>query len=104
MSQTSRWLATCWSGRRYVMANVPIVSIKDAIAGSVTPGMHLHFALTGARATGSMRELVRQFRGTDPRFTVSAASIGGLQLGLFLIETGLVARAISSFIGDGYPV
>lgn len=86
------------------MADVPIVSIKDAIAGSVTPGMHLHFALTGARANGSMRELVRQFRGTDPRFTVSAASIGGLQLGLFLIETGLVARAISSFIGDGYPV
>lgn len=86
------------------MADVPVVSIKDAIASTVTPGMHLHFALTGARANGSMREVVRQFRGANPRFTVSAASIGGLQLGLFLIETGLVARVISSFIGDGYPV
>lgn len=81
-----------------------LLPLDEAIDAAVEPGMHLHFTLAGGRPNGAIRELIRRFRGRDPRFTVSSPSMGGLQLGLFLLEAELVERVLTGFLGDGYPV
>lgn len=81
-----------------------VMSFSDAVESYVRPGMLLHFSLTGSRPNAAIRELARQYRGRDPQFVVSSTSVGGMQLGLFLLEERLVRKVITAFLGDGYPV
>jgi acyl CoA:acetate/3-ketoacid CoA transferase beta subunit/acyl CoA:acetate/3-ketoacid CoA transferase alpha subunit len=63
--------------------------------------MHLHFASSPSRPNASIREIARCFRGTDPRFTLSATGFHSTAHLLALLRLG--ARYISCFFGDNYP-
>ncbi len=78
-----------------------LLSLSDALAGFVEPGMQLCFASTPSRSNAAIRELARVFRGKDPRFVLTATGfhsqlhlLGALRLG---------ARYVGCFFGDNYP-
>lgn len=77
--------------------------LGEAIAESVRPRMLLHFALAQARPNAAIRELLRQFLGSTPHFSLSATGFGGPQLGLFLAAAGLADRMVTGFVGNQYP-
>jgi acyl CoA:acetate/3-ketoacid CoA transferase alpha subunit/acyl CoA:acetate/3-ketoacid CoA transferase beta subunit len=64
-----------------------VTSLYEAIQRSVKPGMTLHISPFGSAAT---REIMRQFWGTKPEFTLIAPPI----LGVDMIQAGLVKKTI----------
>jgi acyl CoA:acetate/3-ketoacid CoA transferase alpha subunit/acyl CoA:acetate/3-ketoacid CoA transferase beta subunit len=78
-----------------------LTTLAAAIERHVRSGMHLHVTTGVSRATASFYELIRQFRGKRPEFTVSTVSMIGPSLAA--IEAGLVTRLITTFHGDIYP-
>lgn len=79
-----------------------VMSLQEAVSRFVKPGMHLHFAHFYAKSTAALNEVLRQFWGKDPGFTVSALGfIGNL---VILFYGGLVKKAISTYFGDSYPM
>lgn len=78
-----------------------LLSLTDALARFVKPGMQLCFASTPSRSNAAIRELARVFRGKDPQFTLTATGfhsqlhlLGALRLGV---------RYVGCFFGDNYP-
>jgi acyl CoA:acetate/3-ketoacid CoA transferase alpha subunit/acyl CoA:acetate/3-ketoacid CoA transferase beta subunit len=88
------------AGRRGKRAS-KLTSLAAAIERHVRPGMHLHMTTGVSRAAASFYELMRQFRGKRPDFTISSVSMAGPSLAA--IEAGLVTRLITSYHGDIYP-
>jgi acyl CoA:acetate/3-ketoacid CoA transferase alpha subunit/acyl CoA:acetate/3-ketoacid CoA transferase beta subunit len=76
-----------------------VVSLKEAIAQNVRPGMSLHI---GEGANAVTRELLRQFHGKDPQFTLIASGVSDCLADL--IHCGLVNKVITSNCVDTYPV
>ena len=72
-----------------------------AIKKFVEPGHHLHFASTPSRSNTAVLEVAKQFRGTDPRFTLSATGFHSTAHILAALRLG--ARYRSCFYGDNYP-
>ena len=64
-----------------------VVSLEEAIRRNVKPGMALHISPFGSAAT---REIIRQFWGTKPEFTLIAPPM----LGIDMIQCGLVKKTI----------
>jgi acyl CoA:acetate/3-ketoacid CoA transferase alpha subunit/acyl CoA:acetate/3-ketoacid CoA transferase beta subunit len=78
-----------------------LLSLSDALASWVKPGMHLCFASTPSRSNAAVVELARLFRGKNPQFTLSATGFHSL---LHLLGTlRLASRYIGCFFGDNYP-
>lgn len=77
------------------------VPLADAVRRYVRPGMHLHLGYCGARPNAAIAEVVRQFHGTRPGFTVSAHGLVNTQLAL--VADGLVERVIAAYVGENYP-
>jgi acyl CoA:acetate/3-ketoacid CoA transferase beta subunit/acyl CoA:acetate/3-ketoacid CoA transferase alpha subunit len=78
-----------------------LLSLPDALASLVEPGMHLCFASTPSRSNAAVRELARVFRGKNPQFTLSATGFHSL---LHLLGTlRLGRRYVGCFFGDNYP-
>ncbi len=76
-------------------------SLADAVARYVRPGMTLHLPFGDARPNALVREVVRQFRGTDPQFTVITTGLLNSQQAL--VGAGLVKKLITSFAGENHP-
>lgn len=76
-----------------------VVSLKQAIEDNVEPGMTLHI---GLEAGAAACELVRQFWGRGPRFTLVMNMIGGHHA-LGLIHGGMVKKLIFATCADIYP-
>lgn len=76
-------------------------TLEEAIRRLVKPGMTLHLSTAHARANAHARELVRQWWGRDPGFTVAAVGLGSP--GTALIHGGLVRRMITTYLGEAYP-
>jgi acyl CoA:acetate/3-ketoacid CoA transferase alpha subunit/acyl CoA:acetate/3-ketoacid CoA transferase beta subunit len=68
-----------------------VVSLTEAIKENVKPGMSL-FVDEGANA--ALREIMRQFHGTDPGFTLIMPVVTSDALGL--IHYGIVKKAVTS--------
>ena len=64
-----------------------VISLAEAIRRNVKPGMMLHISPFGSAAT---REIMRQFWGTKPEFTLVAPPM----LGIDMIHGGLVKKTI----------
>ena len=78
-----------------------IVPLREAIARSVKPGMKLHIN-TGAYANAALREIIRQYRGKDPGFTVISAGIATpYEIGLAL--SGLAKKVLTTNYSYTYP-
>lgn len=80
-----------------------VCSVEEAVARHVGPGDRLHLASTGTRPNALLRALGARFAGTRPGFTVSATSIGGTQVSLALVHSGLFARIVCGYLGHQYP-
>lgn len=79
-----------------------VMTLAEAMKKFVRPGMHLHVSHTYARPCAAYRELVRQYWGKDPGFTISTLGFTGDMVALF--AGGIIKKAIATFYGDSYPM
>ncbi len=79
-----------------------VVSLKKAIKDHVKPGMTLFFELNQSiRANGAVYELVRQFHGKEPQFTLIIGGMGSNAI--VLVHSGILKKIITAFSGEGFP-
>jgi acyl CoA:acetate/3-ketoacid CoA transferase alpha subunit/acyl CoA:acetate/3-ketoacid CoA transferase beta subunit len=77
------------------------MTLSDAIACHVQPGDVLHPVVGHSRWSAATREVVRQFWGRDPGFTVAMLSLSSL--GALFFRGGLVRKVITGYSGDTFP-
>lgn len=73
-------------------------SLADAIGNHIKPGMSIHIA---NKCGALFYQLVREFWGKKPDFTVISPSISAYVLAL--IRGDMMKKAITSFAGNSYP-
>ncbi len=77
------------------------LSLAEAVERHVRPGDVLHVLCGHCRWTAAAREVVRQFWGREPGFTLVMVSLGSL--GALFFEGGLVRKVVTSYSGDSFP-
>jgi acyl CoA:acetate/3-ketoacid CoA transferase alpha subunit/acyl CoA:acetate/3-ketoacid CoA transferase beta subunit len=75
--------------------------LGQAVRKFVEPGMALHLGLACTPPLAVIYELVRQFRGKDPQFTLF--SLGLTTAYSLLVHAGLLQKITTTFLGDSYP-
>jgi acyl CoA:acetate/3-ketoacid CoA transferase alpha subunit/acyl CoA:acetate/3-ketoacid CoA transferase beta subunit len=75
--------------------------LRDAVAEHVRPGDTLHLFVGHTRWTAAASEVVRQWWGRDPGFTLVMLSLSSL--GTLFFEGGLVRKVITGYSGDTFP-
>jgi acyl CoA:acetate/3-ketoacid CoA transferase alpha subunit len=78
-----------------------LTSLHDAVATHVRPGDALHVLVGHTRWTAAAREVVRQWWGRDPRFTLVMLSLS--TLGTLFFRGRLVERVVTGYSGDTFP-
>lgn len=78
-----------------------VLSLKEAISKFVRPSMVLHIATTHNRPGALIYELIRQYIGKKPNFTIS--TLGIVSNAIPLVHTGVAKKFITTFAGDSYP-
>lgn len=78
-----------------------VCSLRCAVQRYVEPGLHLHFASTPSRSNAAIREVARQYIGTQPAFTLSTTGFHSTAHLLGLLRLG--RRQIGCFFGDNHP-
>jgi acyl CoA:acetate/3-ketoacid CoA transferase alpha subunit len=81
-------------------ARSKVTSLADAIASNVRPGDAVHLGMTHARFSAAFFEVVRRFRGTDPRFTLLAVQMTTPLAPL--VHERLAERIVTSWSGNSY--
>lgn len=77
------------------------VTLAEAVERHVRPGDCLQVLVGHSRWTAAAREVVRQWWGRDPGFTLVMVSLGSL--GALFVEGGLVHRTVTTYSGDSFP-
>src|SRR6516165_11292517 len=75
--------------------------LDEAIARHVYAGDVLHPVVGHTRWTAATREVVRQWWGRDPQFTLVMLSLSSL--GALFFRGGLVTKVITGYSGDTFP-
>ena len=78
-----------------------VTTLAEAVGRHVRAGDTLYLGAAHGRANPLIRELVRQWWGRRPNFTVATVGLGSPWTAL--IHGGLVRRVITTFMGEGYP-
>jgi len=78
-----------------------ILPLSEAVRCYVEKGMHLHFLGLHYRSHAAIYELFRQFRESNPDFTILAGTLHGPIMALF--HAGMIKRAATAFTGEAYP-
>lgn len=78
-----------------------VTTLEDAVRRLVAPGQILYLGAAHGRPSALVRELVRQWWGRRPEWTVAATGFGSPWTAL--VVGGLVRRLVTTFIGEGYP-
>lgn len=94
-------LARRFSGPLHVSKVDKRLPLAEAVRRFVAPGMSLNVAYLQGRPCALVHELVRQFRGTDPRFEFYGSSL--VSNFAVLVQQRLLRKAIVSFMGEGIP-
>ncbi len=76
-------------------------SLSDAVAEHVRAGDALHLMVGHTRWTAAAREVVRQWWGRDPGFTLHMLSLSSL--GALFFHGRLVRRVVTGYSGDTFP-
>jgi acyl CoA:acetate/3-ketoacid CoA transferase alpha subunit/acyl CoA:acetate/3-ketoacid CoA transferase beta subunit len=76
-------------------------TLADAIRRHVSGGDTIYVGAAHGRSNPLVRELVRQWWGKSPAFTLAAVGVGSPWTAL--VHGGLVRRVITTFMGEGYP-
>ncbi|MDB5363181.1 MAG: putative glutaconate CoA-transferase [Rhodospirillales bacterium] len=77
------------------------MALADAVKAFVRPQTTLHLCWSNARPNAAVLELVRQFAGRKPDFTVSSVGFANMQA--TLVAAGIVRRLITAYAGESYP-
>lgn len=75
--------------------------LSDAVAAHVRSGDTLHLAVGHTRWSAAAREIVRQWWGRDPGFTLVMLSLSSL--GALFFRGGLVRHVVTGYSGDTFP-
>ncbi|MRR17197.1 MAG: hypothetical protein EG826_12150 [Deltaproteobacteria bacterium] len=86
---------------REVEGEDKVIPLSEAIARYVKPGASIHLAATHSAPGAAIYEIVRQFHGTNPGFTLIMRGIRDTVS--LLIHLGLVKKIITAFSGNVYP-
>src|SRR6201995_2766882 len=78
-----------------------VVPLRDAIATHTRPGDDVHVMCGHTRWTAAATEVVRQWWGRDPGFTLVMLSLSSL--GALFFRGGLVRKVITGYSGDTFP-
>jgi acyl CoA:acetate/3-ketoacid CoA transferase alpha subunit/acyl CoA:acetate/3-ketoacid CoA transferase beta subunit len=78
-----------------------VTTLEEAVRRHVTVGATLYLGTAHGRSNPLVREIVRQWWGRRPEFTLAVIGIGSPWTAL--IHGGLVRRVITTFMGEGYP-
>ncbi len=78
-----------------------VATLEQAVRRHVKPGATLYLGTAHGRANPLVREIVRQWWGRRPDFTLAVVGLGSPWTAL--IHGGLVRRVITTFMGEGYP-
>lgn len=78
-----------------------IMILGDAVRQFIEPGMALHLCWSDARPNAAVLELVRQFAGRHPAFTISSVGFANMQAAL--VASGITRRLITAYAGESYP-
>src|ERR1700704_1440879 len=78
-----------------------IATLDEAVARHVRAGDVVHPIVGHTRWTAATRELVRQWWGRDPGFTLVMSSLSSL--GALFFRGGLVRNVITGYSGDTFP-
>ena len=81
--------------------NVPRMTVADAVAEHVHAGDALHLVVGHTRWSAAAREVVRQWWGRDPHFTLVMLSLSSL--GALFFRGGLVDRVVTGLLGRHVP-
>jgi len=76
-------------------------TLGDAVATHVSAGDVLHPVVGHTRCTAATREVVRQWWGRDPGFTLVMLSLSSL--GALLFRGNMVHKVITGYSGDTFP-
>ncbi len=76
-------------------------TLHGAVAEHVRAGDTLHLMVGHTRWTAAAREVVRQWWGRDPGFTLVMLSLSSL--GTLFFRGGLVRKVITGYSGDTFP-
>src|SRR5438045_9752658 len=74
------------------------MALADAVADNVRPGDAVHLGVTHSRGSAAFWELIRRFRGTDPRLTLLAVQMTSPEAPL--VHTGLATKIVTSWAGE----
>ena len=75
-----------------------VVSLKEAISQNVKPGMQLYLSI---QSNAFIRQIIKQFAGTSPQFTVIMNAAGGYTPSL--VHYGLIKKLVTSSCAFYYP-
>ena len=78
-----------------------VTTLEDAVRRHVHAGATLYIGSAHGRSNPLVRELVRQWWGKAPGFTLAIVGVGSPWTAL--IHGGLARRVITTFMGEGYP-
>src|SRR5258705_7987115 len=78
-----------------------ITTLSEAVAQHVRAGDVLHPIVGHTRWTAATREVVRQWWGREPGFTLAMLSLSSL--GALFFRGGLVDKVITGYSGDTFP-
>jgi acyl CoA:acetate/3-ketoacid CoA transferase alpha subunit len=78
-----------------------VVSLSEAIRQHVRPGMNISFLTTHYRPVAALNEIIRQFWGTKPEFTLIGRTIRDETINL--MHAGLIKKVIVGWSGYLYP-
>jgi acyl CoA:acetate/3-ketoacid CoA transferase alpha subunit/acyl CoA:acetate/3-ketoacid CoA transferase beta subunit len=76
-------------------------SLRDAVARHVRAGDVLHPVVGHTRWSAATREVVRQWWGRDPQFTLVMLSLSSL--GALFFRGNLVQKVVTGYSGDTFP-
>jgi acyl CoA:acetate/3-ketoacid CoA transferase alpha subunit/acyl CoA:acetate/3-ketoacid CoA transferase beta subunit len=78
-----------------------VLPLGEAIRRLIAPGQTIYIGTAHGRPNALVRELVRQWWGRRPDWTLAATGFGSPWTAL--VTGGLVRRLVTTFIGEGYP-
>ena len=92
-----------WIERRFAVPAATtdkVRTLRDAVADGVRPGDALHLGMTHTRGSAAIWEVLRQFHGSDPGFTLLGVQVSSGYSPL--VHAGLARKIVTSWAGDSY--
>ncbi len=92
-----------WIERRFAVprpTTSKVTTLAAAVADTVRPGDAVHLGMTHTRGSAAVWELLRQFHGTDPGFTLLGVQVSSGYSPL--VHAGLARKIVTSWAGDSY--